>query len=184
MDDLLQEFISETQETLEALAGEVVAWEADPSDSARLDAIFRFFHTVKGSCGFLNLPRFERLSHAAEDVLSEIRQGNRVADPGTVSAVLAIMDRIGELSEAVAAGAALPSENDEALIHGLNQLPALGDDAEMGVVVDGGVAAANTGVHFNSRTIRLPLALIDQLMNGVSDMVLARNELKIGRAHV
>ena len=56
MDELLQEFISETQETLEALAGEVVAWEADPSDRDRLDAIFRFFHTVKGSCGFLNLP--------------------------------------------------------------------------------------------------------------------------------
>src|SRR3546814_19244279 len=83
MDELLQEFISETQETLEALAGEVVAWEADPADRDRLDAIFRFFHTVKGSCGFLNLPRFERLSNAAEDVLSEIRAGKRIADPAT-----------------------------------------------------------------------------------------------------
>ena len=43
MDDLLQEFISETQETLEALAAEVVAWETDPTDRDRLDAIFRFF---------------------------------------------------------------------------------------------------------------------------------------------
>ena len=110
MDELLQEFISETQETLEALAGEVVAWEADPADRDRLDAIFRFFHTVKGSCGFLNLPRFERLSHAAEDVLSEIRAGKRGADPATVSAVLAVMDRIGELTEAVAIGTALPNE--------------------------------------------------------------------------
>ena len=119
MDELLAEFISETQETMEALAGEIVAWEADPMDRERLDAIFRFFHTVKGSCGFLNLPRFERLSHAAEDVLSDIRAGKRDPDAATVSAVLAIMDRIGELAQAVLSGASVPSESDELLIEAL-----------------------------------------------------------------
>lgn len=178
MDELLQEFISETQETLEALAGEVVAWEADPSDRDRLDAIFRFFHTVKGSCGFLNLPRFERLSHAAEDVLSDIRAGKRVADPSTVSAVLGLMDRIGELAEAVAMGAALPNENDEFLIAALTTP----SDPSLTVEVEHGhaaapVAVARQGSQSGPRTIRLPLSLIDQLMNGVSDMVLARNEL-------
>src|SRR3546814_4524086 len=68
---------------------------------------------------FLNLPRFERLSHAAEDVLSEIRAGKRIADPATVSAVLGIMDRNAELAEAVAIGAALPQENDDYLIAAL-----------------------------------------------------------------
>ena len=91
MDEILAEFIAETLETLEVLSGEVVAWEADPTDSSRLDAFFRFFHTVKGSCGFLNLPRFERLAHAAEDVLADIRRGERSADPATVTAVLAVM---------------------------------------------------------------------------------------------
>ncbi|HKY82110.1 MAG TPA: chemotaxis protein CheW [Sphingobium sp.] len=179
MDELLQEFISETQETLEALAGEVVAWEADPDDRDRLDAIFRFFHTVKGSCGFLNLPRFERLSHAAEDVLSDIRAGKRSADPATVSAVLGIMDRIAELAEAVAIGAALPNENDDYLIG------ALAAEAQDGGASEGEAAPAeppaetvrNAGGQAVPRTIRLPLTLIDQLMNGVSDMVLARNEL-------
>ena len=80
MDDLLQEFIAETRETLEALSGEIVAWEAAPDDRDRLDAIFRFVHTVKGSCGFLDLPRLERLSHAAEDVLAAVRAGERVPD--------------------------------------------------------------------------------------------------------
>src|SRR3546814_10453321 len=94
MDELLAEFISETQETLDALAGEVVACEADPMDRERLDAIFRFFDTVKGSCGFLSLPRFATLSHSAEDVLSEIRAGNRMPDPATVRAVLAILVRL------------------------------------------------------------------------------------------
>lgn len=174
MDDLLQEFISETQETLEALAGEVVAWETDPTDRDRLDAIFRFFHTVKGSCGFLNLPRFERLSHAAEDVLSDIRAGKKVADPATVSAVLGLMDRIGELAEAVAVGAALPHENDDYLIAALTAQPEQPVQAEASAAP---VAAPRQGGQSGPRTIRLPLSLIDQLMNGVSDMVLARNEL-------
>jgi two-component system chemotaxis sensor kinase CheA len=178
MDELLQEFISETQETLEALAGEVVVWEADPSDRDRLDAIFRFFHTVKGSCGFLNLPRFERLSHAAEDVLSEIRAGNRAPDPATVSAVLGIMDRIAELAEAVAIGAALPQENDDYLIAALTVKEEAPAAASEQVEIAAPVAVARSaGGQSAPRTIRLPLSLIDQLMNGVSDMVLARNEL-------
>ncbi|WP_176591696.1 chemotaxis protein CheA [Sphingobium sp. EM0848] len=180
MDELLQEFISETQETLEALAGEVVAWEADPTDRARLDAIFRFFHTVKGSCGFLNLPRFERLSHAAEDVLAEIRADKRSADAATVSAVLGIMDRIAELAEAVAIGAALPHENDDYLIAALMERDegVAGTSQVESAEPATPVAVARQG-HGQAapRTIRLPLSLIDQLMNGVSDMVLARNEL-------
>jgi two-component system chemotaxis sensor kinase CheA len=179
MDELLQEFISETQETLEALAGEVIAWEADPTDGARLDAIFRFFHTVKGSCGFLNLPRFERLSHAAEDVLSDFRSGKRAPDAAAVSAVLAVMDRIGELAEAVSTGDALPNANDDFLIAALTEAPA----AEVAVEIVPEAPAAPVAVtkpqtsQSGPRTIRLPLSLIDQLMNGVSDMVLARNEL-------
>lgn len=179
MDELLQEFISETQETLEALAGEVVAWEADPADRDRLDAIFRFFHTVKGSCGFLNLPRFEKLSHAAEDVLSDIRAGKRVADPATVSAVLGLMDRIGELTEAVATGVSLPNENDDYLIAALNSAPEPAKIASAAPEIEmaAPVAVTKPAVQAPPRTIRLPLSLIDQLMNGVSDMVLARNEL-------
>lgn len=177
MDELLQEFISETQETLEAIAGEVIAWEANPGDRARLDAIFRFFHTVKGSCGFLNLPRFERLSHAAEDALSEIRAGNRVADPATVSAVLGIMDRIGELAEAVAMGAALPNENDDYLIAALTAKLPDAIEPDNGTAQPAATLRSTATVSVAPRTIRLPLSLIDQLMNGVSDMVLARNEL-------
>src|SRR5512132_315414 len=115
MDDLLSEFVAETRETLEALAGEVVAWEAMPEDKARLDSIFRFVHTVKGSCGFLDLPRLERLSHAAEDVLADVRADRRQPDAGLVSAVLAIIDRIGELTDAIEAGESLPDGDDQML---------------------------------------------------------------------
>src|SRR6478736_6080618 len=113
MDELLDDFIAETRETLAALAEEIVLWEADPADRARLDSIFRFVHTVKGSCGFLDLPRLERLSHAAEEALAEVRGGERVPDVALVNAVLAIIDRISELTDAIEAGESLPDEDDQ-----------------------------------------------------------------------
>ena len=54
MDDLITEFIAESREMLDTLGGEIVAWESAPQDRERLDAIFRFVHTVKGNCGFFD----------------------------------------------------------------------------------------------------------------------------------
>ncbi|WP_420140287.1 Hpt domain-containing protein, partial [Sphingomonas sp.] len=180
MDDLLTDFIAETRETLEALAGEIVAWEADPTDRARLDAIFRFVHTVKGSCGFLDLPRFQRLSHAAEDVLAEVRSGARTPDACLVSAVLAIIDRIGELTDALERGEALPDGEEGGLIEALTRpagpvAPTRHAEATQG----GREPTPHPGQPSRpvARTIRLPIELLDRMMAGVSDMVLARNEL-------
>ena len=104
MDDLIADFVAECREMLEALGGEIVAWEAQPDDRARLDSIFRFVHTVKGNCGFFEFPRLEALSHAAEDALADVRAGRRHADGPMVTAVLAIIDRIGEMIAAIEAG--------------------------------------------------------------------------------
>ncbi|UUL83656.1 chemotaxis protein CheA [Sphingomonas qomolangmaensis] len=166
MDDLLQEFIAETRETLEALSGEVVAWEAAPDDRARLDSIFRFVHTVKGSCGFLDLPRLQRLSHAAEDVLAQVRDGDRRPDRGLVNAVLAIIDRIGEIVEAIDAGVALDDSGEDHLI------AALDEGAREVAVVETAITPRAP-----ARSVRLSVDLLDRMMGGMSDMVLARNEL-------
>ena len=171
MDDLISEFIAECREMLEALGGEIVAWEASPDDRARLDSIFRFVHTVKGNCGFFDFPRLEALSHAAEDALAEVRAGRRQADHALVSAVLAIIDRISEMVAALEAGDEIVAGDDTLLIQ------ALQPSAEVAVApVAATVAEAQTKA-VAPRTIRLSVELLDRLMSGVSDMVLARNEL-------
>ena len=101
MDDLIADFVAECRDMLEALGGEIVAWEAQPDDRTRLDSIFRFVHTVKGNCGFFEFPRLEALSHAAEDALADVRAGRRQPDGALVSAVLAVIDRIGEMVAAI-----------------------------------------------------------------------------------
>lgn len=190
MDDLLADFVAETREMLEASSGEIVAWEANPADNARLNTIFRFVHTVKGNCGFFDLPRLATLSHAAEDALSDCRSGKRQPDHRLVSAVLAIIDRIVVMVDAIEAGEDLPNGGDEALIAAL-------EAGEMDDMDDMDVATASDTFSQNNltkdqepaqttkkadpaavqRSIRLPVDLLDRVMGGVSDMVLARNDL-------
>jgi two-component system chemotaxis sensor kinase CheA len=172
MDDLIADFVAECREMLEALGGEIVAWEAEPDDRARLDSIFRFVHTVKGNCGFFDFPRLEALSHAAEDALADVRAGRRHPDGQLVSAVLAIIDRIGEMIAAIDAGEVMPAGDDSALIQ------ALAPGAE-GIIAPAAAAAAEGQPRAASapRTIRLSVELLDRVMSTVSDMVLARNEL-------
>ena len=185
MDELLADFVAETREMLEAIGGELVAWEAEPAGGARLDAIFRFVHTVKGNCGFFDFPRLEKLSHAAEDALAECRAGRREPDRALVSAVLAIIDRIGEMTDAIEAGEDFPDGGDEALIGALAvgaadvaMEPAPGALSANGAAEDAEDSQpGKAGKAALQRTIRLPVSLLDEVMKGVSDMVLARNDL-------
>jgi two-component system chemotaxis sensor kinase CheA len=171
VDDLIADFVAECREMLEALGGEIVAWEASPDDRARLDSIFRFVHTVKGNCGFFEFPRLEALSHAAEDALADVRAGRRHADGPLVSAVLAIIDRIAEMIGAIEAGEDMPAGDDSALID------ALAPGAEAAAPLNSMVGDAAGKAASAPRTIRLSVELLDRVMSTVSDMVLARNEL-------
>jgi two-component system chemotaxis sensor kinase CheA len=171
MDDLIADFVAECRDMLEALGGEIVAWEAQPDDRARLDSIFRFVHTVKGNCGFFDFPRLEALSHAAEDALADVRAGRRHPDGALVSAVLAVIDRIGEMVAAIEAGEEMPAGDDSLLIHSLEPgAEGAAAPATNAVEAQGKASAA-------PRTIRLSVELLDRVMSTVSDMVLARNEL-------
>ncbi|MEM9310945.1 MAG: chemotaxis protein CheA [Pseudomonadota bacterium] len=189
MDDLLADFVAETREMLEASEGEIIAWEANPADGSRIDAIFRFVHTVKGNCGFFDFPRLASLSHAAEDALADVRAGRREPDAALVSAALAVIDRIVELVDAIETEGTCPEGDDADLIAALGEgapVPDLTieDDVPKGLEESetaqrpGHTSAAPAPANPTAqRTIRLPVDLLDRVMSGVSDMVLARNDL-------
>lgn len=176
MDDLLNDFLAETAEILAEAGGAIVAWEADPADRAQLDAIFRLVHTIKGSSGFLALPRVTALSHAAEDALDQVRRGNRQANAALVSGVLGILDRLNDLCTALGQNGTEPAGDDRDVIGAL---------AEQGSMLDAPFEVAGVPLRreddFSAelqswRSIRVPLPLLDSVMTGVTDIVLARNE--------
>ena len=116
MDDLLSEFLTETAESLDVVDVELVRFESNPSDKATLNNIFRLVHTIKGTCGFIGLPRLESIAHAGETLLGKFRDGALPVTPAAVTLVLASIDRIKSLLAHLAAEQVEPVGDDRDLI--------------------------------------------------------------------
>ena len=130
MDELIGEFLSETFESLDVIDSELVKFEADPTDRATLDNIFRLLHTIKGTCGFLGLERLEAIAHAGETLLGKFRDGDLVADSSAVTLVLQSLDRIKEILTAIEQTGAEPAGEDGDLITRLEIMSEGGADPE------------------------------------------------------
>ncbi|MBZ0216229.1 MAG: hybrid sensor histidine kinase/response regulator [Fimbriimonadaceae bacterium] len=128
MDDLLSEFLTETTESLDVVDSELVKFEQEPNNSAILDNIFRLVHTIKGTCGFLGLPRLEALAHAAETLMGKFRDGMAVT-PEAVSLILASIDQIKVILGDLEQNEEEPEGSDTDLISRLD-LMSLGKQAQ------------------------------------------------------
>lgn len=120
MDDLLSEFLTETSEGLSTLDVELVKLEQNPNDADLLGNIFRLMHTIKGTCGFLGLPRLESVAHAGENILGKVRDGELVVTGPIVSLILECLDQIREILNVLEATEAEPEGDDSELIKRLN----------------------------------------------------------------
>eukprot|EP00003_Mantamonas_plastica_P030674 TRINITY_DN7714_c0_g2_i1.p1 TRINITY_DN7714_c0_g2~~TRINITY_DN7714_c0_g2_i1.p1 ORF type:complete len:914 (-),score=200.72 TRINITY_DN7714_c0_g2_i1:4348-7089(-) len=136
MDDLLSEFLTETSESLSTLDVELVKLEQNPNDPDILSNIFRLVHTIKGTCGFLGLPRLEAVAHAGENVLGKIRDGELVVTPDAVTLVLESIDTIKYLLGELEQNETEPDGNDADLIARLNHF------ADTGTIMGGAAAPA------------------------------------------
>jgi len=121
MDDLLLEFLTETNEHLETVDVEMVRFEQDPNNQAILSNIFRLVHTIKGTCGFLGLPRLEALAHAAETLMGKFRDGMPVTT-AAVSLILTTLDRIKEILGELERHGTEPQGDDNDLIEALDAM--------------------------------------------------------------
>ncbi len=120
MDDLLADFLTEANENLADLDTALVKLERNPGDEEILGLIFRLVHTIKGACGFLGLPRLERVAHAAENVLGRVRDKVLAVTPEMITTILAALDRIKAIMQGLAATEQEPGGDDTALIAALD----------------------------------------------------------------
>ncbi|MCR9072890.1 MAG: chemotaxis protein CheW [Alphaproteobacteria bacterium] len=122
MDELLSEFLTETAEGLAELDVEIVKLEQNPNDAGLIASIFRIVHTIKGTCGFIGLPRLETVAHAAENVLGKYRDRELEVTPTSVTVILASLDRIKSILAHIEATEQEPEGSDDDLILQLNEL--------------------------------------------------------------
>lgn len=220
IDEVVGEFLVESYEALDLLDQGLLALEGDPSPET-LASIFRTMHTIKGTCGFLGFAHLESVAHAAENLLSRLRDGElAVSEPiatallASVDAVRAMLvtiertgadgdtsypDLVAELERLQDPAASAPPRVGDLLVERGGARPedvelaiseqALGDERPLGeILVDHGVVGADEvaavlsvqadakGVVADS-TIRVDVRLLDDLMNLVGELVLARNQI-------
>ena len=94
MDDIIKDFLIESNENLDRLDQELVKLETDPTSRELLDSIFRTIHTIKGSCGFLGFSRLEKVAHAGESLFSKLREGQLTLNSEITSGLLAMVDAV------------------------------------------------------------------------------------------
>ena len=206
MDDLLREFLTETAESLDHVDAQLVRFEREPNNGQVLSNIFRLVHTIKGTCGFLGLPRLEALTHAAESLMGKFRDGNAVTGDA-VSLVLAAIDRIKTILDGLESLQREPEGDDADLIARLTHAAASAQERTPGdrrrgdgsagdeqaaaqqrlghiAAEDGNAAIIRNLPEFGdpaaslaSRSIRVSIDTLDQLMTMVSELVLTRNQL-------
>lgn len=144
-DDLLREFLNETADRLARLDEELQRLRERPEDPALLEHISGAVRVIKGTSGFLELWRLEALAQATEDVVARFGNGAVAATPDAVGLMLASLDRIKEILEAVARNGAEPEGSDDNLIARLEGLARGADGAPAAPATAATAAAAGTG---------------------------------------
>src|SRR3954470_24880611 len=96
-DDIVREFLVESNENLDSLDRELVQLEKDPANRDTLASIFRTIHTIKGTCGFLGFGKLEGVAHVGENLLSKMREGEICLSSNITSGLLSLVDAVREM---------------------------------------------------------------------------------------
>ncbi len=101
MKEIVESFIVETREILDRLDLDLVDIEKRPDDMELLNQIFRGFHTIKGTSGFLGLDKMTRVTHKCEDILNKLRKGEAVLTSELMDGILSAYDLLKALLDSV-----------------------------------------------------------------------------------
>ncbi len=191
IDEVLQEFIIESNENLDELDRSFVALEANPGDQQRVGAIFRAIHTIKGTSGFLGCTRLEALTHAGEEVLSRVRDGKLSLTPQITTDLLTMVDGVRAILRRLETTGVEGTEDFAEQIVRLKAIVSPAATAPTTHVAPAAPVAASKDDHpaevhaveahegssVVDGTVRVDVALLDKLMNLVGELVLARNQI-------
>jgi two-component system chemotaxis sensor kinase CheA len=107
---LLDQFIAESRDLLEAAGGALLTLETTPADVRAINDLFRSVHTLKGASGLFDFPALTKLVHVGEDLLDGVREGTIPVTAELVDVQLAVLDQLGSWIDAVAADGRLPDD--------------------------------------------------------------------------
>jgi len=197
MDDIIAEFLSETNEGLQTLDNALVLFERNPQDVEILSEIFRVFHTIKGSCGFVGMERLAKIAHRAEDALGLARDRQPTITPHFITVLLETVDRIKFITEGIEQTGLEPGGGDDDLLSSLEGLlllpsavkpdiktpkPPSERASAFSAAADPELSRSKGNAHIididhAQHTVRVSVDLLEEMMTIVSELVLTRNQM-------
>lgn len=224
-DDLIAEFVVESNEHMADIESQLLAIEAAGAsiDSDLVNKVFRAIHSIKGAAGFLGLSVINRLSHAMENVLNQIRNRELVPTTQIVDVLLKSADFLRNLINTIATSneadisdhtqrleaifqpasktATIPAANFSspvvkvdtipettaaapnlaaeipAMEPALPQLPPAPVSVAATPTIHAEPAAPSSVSSAPETNVRVPVSVLDRLMNLAGELVLSRNQL-------
>jgi len=179
MQDLVQDFILETDEIIESLDQDLIGLENRKNDFDLLNKIFRAAHTMKGASSFLGFDKMSSVTHHAEEILNKLRKNEMQVTPEIMDILLEFVDVtktiLGDIkngtntavTDEIVAKLKLANEGKLGIDSGSSAGGAKRESVEQ-------VKKAAVAVE---QTIRVDVSRLDSLMNLVGELVLSRNRI-------
>ena len=184
MQDLVNDFIVESEELIEKLDQDLVELEHRKNDLELLNGIFRCAHTIKGSSSFLGFDKMSTVTHHAEEILNKLRKGEMVVTREIMDILLEFVDVVKQLMEDIKNG------TDNVAIDETVKKLKLANEGKLVTASQPKsepVSKKTTDKNKPSQikkvtkaieqTIRVDVSRLDSLMNLVGELVLSRNRI-------
>jgi two-component system, chemotaxis family, sensor kinase CheA len=189
--EVIREFLVESHENLSSLDQKFVELEKHPKDAALLASIFRTIHTIKGTCGFLAFSTLEAITHQAESILSQLRDGKRELSRPLVSLIFETVDAIRKVLASIEASGEEGPNRFEHLTERLRVAAQSTADTESKSGDQSGPDTESQTLPYELQgeedgakssaaadaNIRVGVGLLDKLMDLVGELVLTRNQI-------
>jgi two-component system chemotaxis sensor kinase CheA len=116
MTPILQQFMTESRDFLQSIGENLLKLEKAPQDADLMSDLFRSVHTLKGNSGLFDFPEMSRVLHAAEDLMSVVRDGQLSFDRRLADRLLEAMDFVSLLLDELQGGASSSAEHAQASV--------------------------------------------------------------------
>ena len=186
MAEILESFLIESSEIVETMGQDLLELERRPSDRELLNGIFRASHTLKGTSAFLGFTQLSELSHLMEDLLNKLRKGELTATADVIDTMFESFDAVKALLQRIAARE-VQTVDLRRVVENLQVCIQSSDTQKIAAPGASPKEQAPVGESQNvnpvvaaeivESTIRVEVSRLDNLMNLVGELVLARNRL-------
>ncbi len=176
-EDMIAAFLDECGERLDGLAERLLVLEERSDDKELVSEVFRDLHTLKGGSAFAGLKKLNRVAHLAEDLIGELRDGKRTCDRALVDLLLETLDVLRAIVDRARAQAPIDVDVSDLMRRLKDPRATKTTPAAASTADKPRETPAATPAPAAASTLRIEFEKVDQLLNLVGEVVLARGRL-------